>query len=568
MSKIVLYEENGSLNILEYFHLSNKVYYSDLRSKKYKYGYFKYEKDEHISDDEVRKYYADKTKRLTIIRTKVQVVQEDHKVSIRFYYTTRTRQEGAQYFRVSRLTTFVTYNTKTKNFYFGNIQRKNKKLVSKKIRCNQFKSPFLTELKLSIRRTFNHIKAKTGDWKDLIISKTNYGSYGDEVAYKVLEKFAYTIFNNNKILFDYKSNHLENQLYRMYLTDNNISFPDAVEQYSVIQIPKSLMIKEGNIVNCFMNANDIRGRHARSILNQNKDIDFHTLNEVYHNFGVDYFNKIRKTFFSRSSDGMYNAWFNMIDVKVNSVKYDLSNSDKKRIVNLINESLDIDWGVIRNHLYMIEELKKFGENFKMSFNNRHDFNHEHYEITELLEKYKEGKITRIYNNEFINMIEEPIYGFNVDYYPVILRTSAQYNEESKTQSNCVRTYIEYPNCFIVSLREGSIYGNIRATIEYKISKNSLNRVQTRGRFNSNLSEIWDIPLEILDNRVDMIFKKNCFELPKLVKEFSNGKVIERFATYSEDSDVKYFHPVWNTPIPNGDIQYFYLNDEENIDIPF
>lgn len=565
MGKIVLYQKKGALNVLEHFHMHNKLENYDRHSSKSKYGYFKFKKQENISDEDVRKYYADKTKTLTIIHAIVEVVQDGDKVSIRFKYVTRSRQKGGQYFKITRTNSFVTYNVRTKNFYFGRISKKNKKLVSKKIRCNQFKNPTLTELKLTIRRTFNHLMTKTGDWKDMISTRTEYGSYGDEVAYKALEQFAYAIFNKNLILFDYKSNHLENQLYKLYLQDNNVSFPDTVGQYSVIQIPKSKMLKEGNIVNCFMNENKIKGKHARTILNQNKDIDFHTLNEVYHNFGVDYFNMIRKSFFSRSTEGMYNAWFNMIDVKVNCRIYDLNKNDKKRIVNLINESSDIDWGLIKNHLYMIDELKKFGEDFKMSFTNRHDFNHEHYEITELLEKFKEGKVIRIYNEEFVREVEEPIYGFNIDYYPVVLISSLQYNEESKTQSNCVRTYVEYPECIIISLREGSWYGNVRATIEYKITKKSLDRVQTRGRFNANLNEIWDVPIEILDNRIEMLFKKGKFDLPKLIKEFSNGRVIERHALFVDNDEMKSIYPKWNKHIPNGQISNLF---DENGNLPF
>lgn len=221
---------------------------------------------------------------------------------------------------------------------------------------------------------------------------------------------------------------------------------------------------------------------------------------------------------------------------------------------------------------MIDELKKFGEDFRMSFTNRHDFNHEHYDITELLEKYKEGKVTRVYNEEFVREVEEPIYGLSVDYYPIILTSSAQYNEESKTQSNCVRTYLEYANCFIISLREGSWYGNVRATIEYKITKNSLNRVQTRGRFNTNLSEIWDVPLEILDNRIDMLFKKGKFDLPKLLKEFSNGRIIQRYAVFDDTIEMRHIYPIWNEKLPIGYISNIdnenMVNDVEFFDLPF
>ena len=98
MGKIVLYEKKGTLNVLEHFHMYNKLENVDRHSRKSKYGYFKFKKQENISDEDVRKYYADKTKTLTIIHAIVEVVQDGDKVSIRFKYVTRTRQKGAQYF--------------------------------------------------------------------------------------------------------------------------------------------------------------------------------------------------------------------------------------------------------------------------------------------------------------------------------------------------------------------------------------------------------------------------------------------------------------------------------------
>ena len=126
MGKIVLYEKKGTLNVLEHFYMYNKLENVDRHSRKSKYGYFKFKKQENISDEDVRKYYADKTKTLTIIHAIVEVVQDGDKVSIRFKYVTRTRQKGGQYFKITRTNSFVTYNIRTKNFYFGEIKRKNK----------------------------------------------------------------------------------------------------------------------------------------------------------------------------------------------------------------------------------------------------------------------------------------------------------------------------------------------------------------------------------------------------------------------------------------------------------
>ena len=41
--------------------------------------------------------------------------------------------------------------------------------------------------------------------------------------------------------------------------------------------------------------------------------------------------------------------------------FPLSNLDKKRIVNLINNDPEIIWTMIMDHLITISKLKKFGE---------------------------------------------------------------------------------------------------------------------------------------------------------------------------------------------------------------
>jgi len=526
MGETILYEKEGTINILEHFKNSCDISNPDSEQRNLKYGKFFFEKDEIIKDEEVKKFYSDKTKQLHLIKIKVKIVQSGDKVSIRFYHNIFKRLVGSQYFRVNKEISFVTYNTKSKNFYHGHISKKRKKIISKRIRCNGFQLPFLTEIKLAIRRHFNHVVSKNKDWKDMISTTNNFNTIGDEVALQAIKIFINQIYKRTNILMEYTSNHLEGEMYKLYLKVNGVSYPDSVLQYTVLQIPKRELIKKGNLTQYFMDKNKLKGRRVRKILNQGRDIDFFTLFEVFHNLGVDYFNKIRESFFSKSSVGMYSAWFNLVDFNKRSYFY-LNNNDKKRIVNLINDNKDMNWSIIKDHLHITKSLKRYGEDFRMKFTNISQFNDEHYSISELVETYKKGKIKRIYNDHTFQVIEVPIEGWsNESYHPVVLTSSGDYNEESQVQSNCVRTYIEKPESLIISLRKNDIVGNDRATVEYKILKNSLNRTQSRGKFNSNLDETWDVALEVLDNRIELLFNNNNFDLPKMTKEFSNGKVIK------------------------------------------
>ena len=71
---------------------------------------------------------------------------------------------------------------------------------------------------------------------------------GDEITMDALKQFAYSIYSKNNILLNYNSNYLEGEMYKMYLKDNNVSYPDSVNQYTVIPTPKSKLLKYGNVV--------------------------------------------------------------------------------------------------------------------------------------------------------------------------------------------------------------------------------------------------------------------------------------------------------------------------------
>jgi hypothetical protein len=143
-----------------------------------------------------------------------------------------------------------------------------------------------------------------------------------------------------------------------------------------------------------------------------------------------------------------------------------------------------------------------------------------------LQFYKKCHYERIYPLYTYDVIESPID----EYYPVVLDNTTNYNEESFTQSNCVKTYIGRPSSLIVSLRKGSTDSNERATIEYKISKEGDNikchRVQSLGRFNGKLDTEWMEPLFKLDKYLLSYVKDKRFEPVKIIKKCANGSLLD------------------------------------------
>jgi hypothetical protein len=174
---------------------------------------------------------------------------------------------------------------------------------------------------------------------------------------------------------------------------------------------------------------------------------------------------------------------------------------------------------------MYTELRLYGENDLrwLSENNKDEFRQEHLDWTDKIQFYKQGVYKREYPQYFIDKIQNNIG----EYIPVLLTNSSEYNEESSTQSNCVKTYIGRPSSFIISLRKGR-YGD-RATIEYSLTKVEdkvkIKRIQSLGRFNNRLGEEWNDVLFKLDEVVLSSVKDKRFETVKIIKECKNGVIL-------------------------------------------
>jgi len=180
-----------------------------------------------------------------------------------------------------------------------------------------------------------------------------------------------------------------------------------------------------------------------------------------------------------------------------------------------------------DHVNFYVFLKQF-EVVKWRSNNISTFNKEHTQWSDKYSHYTTGTYTRYYSDEYLKGAQEKIVNdYGIEYYPVILTKSSEYNMESNIQNNCVKTYINKASSFIISLREGSEDSTERATLEYRITKGHkgkaiLSRVQSLGRFNQRLDDKWNKVLDKLDNRINKL--TDYFKLPKVKVELGNNSV--------------------------------------------
>jgi hypothetical protein len=514
-------------------HTRNKSKYGVFRGKTPKNGYWVQKERINISEEDFVKNYSNKTVSVSSNRITLVIEEYDNKLALKVYLNFKQRNVGSQYFRVMKDMEYVTYNLKTKNLYNGVRQSKKKKVFNKKVRVNQFDSHPYTSLKLAIRR---HVRD---------ITDSSMSSMGDVISTEVMDVYLKLLEKKTGIYIDTKVNNLEGEMYRFYLTHNGIKYPDTYSEFASMRLPKRKLKRYKNVVTTVMKIFNLKGKHVKKILNQQKDFDLYTIVNLYNMLGIDYFNKLNKNVLVSNQNPSIISVSDRLFIK----KYQpLSNSDKSKIVNVLNEN--IRYSLVCEHLKMIDKLKTvYSHDFKMRFTDSQSFDNEHYELSNLLSSYSKGDVTRFYGEGIKEYIETPIVSVDgIEYHPKLLLTTSDYNMESQIQHNCVRTYIEKPNCLIVSLRQGGEDSDERGTIEYRFRRKEMVRVQTLGKYNKTLSPRYDIPLEILDGVISNLYKDGKILLPKMKKEYKNGKIIERFSYFQNelsDGIVNNIYPVWD-----------------------
>lgn len=505
-----------------------------------KYGYFIEGKRQIVDKDVFLKHYGDKSVSVSSESITIVIEEYDNKISMKYYFTTKSRRVGGNYFRYGKDMSYITYNLKTKNIYVGDVDKKNKRLIRKNIMVNCFGNRFLSSFRLHIRRFV----------RDMTYSDMNYVSnvrLGDTISDEIIKVYLRLLEIRSGILID-KEKSGDTEIFKFYLDHNGFKYPDTFKQYINVKLSKRELKKYGNVVTLLTKKLKLGGKKVKRILNSVNDIDLSLITNLYHLLGVDYFNKLEDfVLISKDSSSITNLG-RCMDYIENSTKFTLSNNDKLKIVNVLNSNLR--WGLLFDHLLMIYKLKKeHGYDFKMRFTDRDSFNSEHYELSKLLESYSKGQITRNYGDFFKEKVEEVLYGMDgVEYHPILLLTTNDYNDESAVQNNCVRTYVEKPQSLIISLREGSCDSKERATIEYRFRRNEMIRTQSLGRYNKDLSPRYDTVLEILDDKVRSLYKQDILHLPRMVKEYKSGKKICRKAEFINELDedlLNNINPVWD-----------------------
>ena len=474
--------------------------------------------DDYQSFDEVdyEKNYGNLMADLSFQRRRIFVEESEDSISLKSQVYTRYRILSNRYFVVRKQTNFLSFNFKTKMFYLGTFNGKNKKKIGTSMKVNP---------------TCNNIFNITYALK--IHETVDSQSYVYFFLGKIWEKLELKNPQNFKT----------NNVYSFYsLTKyliQGVKLPNEWIKFSGTFVSlKDLRKNNMNLVDTFMGALKIKGNKAKKMLNEIKLLNFEKMIYLYHLLGIDRFNKLNEKIFKTNNEIKLNEeespsdWYHLTQPHQDNYLFEgleLTDKEKDRIVLLCENMDNYLYSTLCEHINFKRKLTKLGENVKMKFNSIHEFNAEHEEWSRLIQSYRTGEIERFYGN--IDDLEKPIEHKGETYYPVLLKTSWDYEKESQHQKNCVRTYVERADSIIFSIRKDSKDGDDRITVEYQFRSDEVLNVQERAKYNYQpsleFSEVANIQLA----NINLLYKLGTLKLPKMVKKYRNGKVVEQVSTF-------------------------------------
>jgi hypothetical protein len=500
-------------------------------------------------------------------RKRLFIEEGDDKISIKYQIHVKDRRVGSRYFTERKVTNYFTFNFKKKMFYSGTFSTKKKQVIGRSMKVNPTYfaiESFLRNLRIE---------------KSVAV---------DQYLYFFLEKIWDRMGIENPQNFQWDC--MKSFYSLTYYLVNGIKIPNNWRKFTgVFFSKKELQKSDMNLVDAAMDKLRLKGSKVKQIFNEMDWVDFDRLYIAYNLLGIDKFNKIENKVFDeyyttdefsksmemnkmgRYYECFYTDKYNYPNHYIGRALISLTSKEKDRILDLIPHFDGYKWNTLLDHLDMKRELVNLGEDVKLKFTNMSSFNLEHEEFSRLLQSYRKGEVERFYGD--VDILETPIEYEGETYYPILLRKTSDYEKESQHQRNCVRTYAERPECMIFSIRKGATYGDERITVEYQYRKNEILNVQERAKFNEMPSLKFSEVAKIQLANINLMYKLGTLKLPKMVKKYRTGKVIEQQATFDEMSvrdkgngpRVVQMTPQWDTYTP--ELSYWQNEILDQVEIP-
>ena len=476
-------------------------------------------KADYDTEEKFVEHYGNPLAQVYLNRAIICVTKENDKVSFKIFDYSKTRRVAGKWFRLRTKCQFITFNYKTNALYTGSLDNYHlKRKCRKKIRRVLFNNDPINNMRRYLRESFNSIVDK--DKVDI-----------PTIVNQVISTFVNAIPGTEL----YADLLPEQRIYKRYLDAQGIKAPNNwFELMNTYPQPKKkdLVKCEYKYIDALMRVHNLKGDKIKRVLHNVKSFDsVNNFTNACSIFGDKFILNQPDDFIQLLLEKPQPVFHNNIG-KGLLTKKEFSNFFE--IYKLFQKGL-VNNNVIEDHFRFYRLLDQM-EPVKWTSRTHDEFVQEHYDWSEKYNHYTNGEFTRIYNQEFVDKVNEVILTKDGIYFPEVLITSKRYNNESFFQNNCVKTYIKRVGSVLISLRRGEGETEERASIEIEVTPLvwpdemyfNLRRVQTLGKRNNRLDNSWDDVLSKLDERIEYIFREKLFDTLQIDGEFGGRKVFSDY----------------------------------------
>jgi hypothetical protein len=481
-------------------------------------------------DRQIKRHYGNPFSSIYVHLIERSIKIDGDKICVRVYSQSKTRELNCKYFKRRKSTIGFVFNIKTGNFITYDTSGD-----SKSFRQNNFNHLLNVVKNILDKSTINHLSI-SGDTSvsrtDVLLKKELDNNEFNSTLFHLIGKH----LNNRENYFftkDLKSTQQADQLLdwtmKLFLDINKIKVPNLYKVLLMEWYPTKPFLKK-NDNKLIVSILDRLGLKTKSMIKlMHKDnFDIKKVLLLVKYFGYKdiskYLSNIHPDFLgtlwkhdSMSLSGIETSYHFFQKPK----EYYLTSREKTNILKLINQ-LFIDNGNAESlnkvtgnafrqfddHFNMIAKIRKYIPETEMRATTQMEFHHEHLELSKIERTIRKGySIQYTFEKRLIDTIEKVIlnhvsddtYFTTTAFYPVILKTDAEYTEEGGHMHHCVATYADSENSLIISLRENSSIGDERVTCEYSTKTKEL--IQAKSFCNAKPPERFENVIEELTKRI-------------------------------------------------------------------
>lgn len=454
----------------------------------------------------------------------IKITENDSKVSFKLYSRRTTKKVGEKFFRISSCCYFVTYSKIRNIFYHGKIvDYHKKKKFYKEVKTIKFNlNPF---------EKIGNILANIlpGNFTTRL-ENCSLPVFKNEFVNTVCKKFYFCVYPEFQ-----KDNVIDFSIsFKKLYESRGIKLPNNWTAFKNTYLPDIKFFKKNKnkFIDTVMYQNNVKGDKIKKAFHMVTNFEnISAFKWACNFFGEKFILAQEPIFIVKLLSFPFTLDFTVFTI--------FSKNEKKNILKILDLVManQINTNTFCDHFMMINKLQNL-EKVKWSSNDYNTFSEEHKLFTDKVSFYSKGILVRDYEKNFSESLQEVITIENQKYFPILLKSTNEYNNESFIQSNCVKTYVNYPHCVIFSLRKNSPDSEERITIEFNIKKVNnfilLKRTQTLGRFNKPINSEYDEVCKIFDERIKTFLLKNDFILPN-VKLLIANKIFDSKIIYSDKS---------------------------------